>query len=189
MLSGHGKFILQWGIILLTTIGTGLCIINFSHFADVTTFLFSWVLNFSLMFWISVVELQWQPALNSKYFDEQVFEKQGRIYEKLGVHSFRKLLVLSGWEKMNRKKNPIGKSLPALLQSERATRASEFNHLVIAVLVLLITIQVSFQYSVAEASWLILFNILLNIYPILVQRYNRPRLRRAIQRLRLLALV
>ncbi|QNF32686.1 hypothetical protein HUW51_08065 [Adhaeribacter swui] len=140
------------------------------------------------MFWISIVELQLQPAHQSRYFDAFRFEKEGKIYEKLGVHWYRKLLVFIGWEKLNRKNNPVEKSASALFQLERATRASEFGHLVIAVLVLLVSVVVSFKYSVLEASWLILLNLLFNVYPIMVQRYNRPRLRRAIQRFKLLAL-
>ncbi|RDC65683.1 hypothetical protein AHMF7616_04313 [Adhaeribacter pallidiroseus] len=118
------KLLFLWGIILLTTLGTALFILTFSHFAGVTTFLFSWTLNFSLMFWISVVELQLKPALTFKYFEEYAFEKEGKIYEKLGVYGFRKLLVLSGWEKLSQKKNLIKKNLTPLLQSERATRVS-----------------------------------------------------------------
>ena len=189
LLPVNGKLVLQWGKVFLTTVGTGLFISIFAQKVEVTSFLFSWTLNFSLMFWISLVELQLQPALRHKYFKEQAWEKQGKIYEKLGVHWFRKLLVISGWEKLSQKKNPVRKNTTALLQLERATRVSEFGHLVIVVLVLLITIPVSFSYSVSEAIWLTVLNILLNVYPILVQRYNRPRLRRLMQRHQLIASV
>jgi hypothetical protein len=34
-----------------------------------------------------------------------------------------------------------------------------------------------------EALWLIVLNVLLNLYPIIVQRYNRPRYKRLLQKI------
>ncbi|WP_146153618.1 glycosyl-4,4'-diaponeurosporenoate acyltransferase CrtO family protein [Adhaeribacter arboris] len=135
------------------------------------------------MFWITVAESQLHPSLHSAYFNNHAFEKSGKIYAALGVHWFRWLLVISGWEKLSQKNNPVRKTLPALQQFERATRVSEFGHSVIAIIIFALTVFVCIKYSVKEAFWLILFNVLLNIYPILVQRYNRPRLRRLVQKL------
>ena len=188
MLQVRQKLLLKGSILFLTTVGTILFNSIFLRFAEVSSALFSWTLHFSLMFWISMVTFYLAPALNAPYFNSHPKEKEGRIYTVLGVHWFRRLLVLSGWEKLNRKNNPIRKTLPALQQYERATRTSEFNHTVIAFIVVLITGYVWVKYSFRAAFWLLLFNVLLNIYPIIVQRYNRPRLRQIIKKMRLPAI-
>ncbi|WP_394335923.1 glycosyl-4,4'-diaponeurosporenoate acyltransferase CrtO family protein [Flavobacterium hydrophilum] len=36
------------------------------------------------------------------------------------------------------------------------------------------------KFTFAESLWLLVLNIIFNVYPILLQRYNRPRLRRAL---------
>jgi hypothetical protein len=107
------------------------------------------------------------------------------IYKYLGVHFFRKLLVRSGWERSRKKETPIRKSLVILEYYEYRTRTSEFGHGIIAIIIAIISVYVAMVYSFKETIWLILFNIVLNIYPMMVQRYNRPRVRRVIKKLKL----
>lgn len=147
---------------------------------DITSLSFSFILNFALMFCFTLAEAQIKPALASSYFDAFPFEKQGRLYELLGVNVYRWLLKACGWEMVTRKANPVKRTMVALRQYERATRVSETGHTLIALIVMSVTVYVLVTYSAFDAIWLILSNLLLNIYPILVQRYNRPRLREVI---------
>jgi hypothetical protein len=171
----------KWLVIIATGVGTGLFITMFGRL-DLTSVFFSWTLNFSLMFCYSVIESQLKPSLQSTYFTSKAFEQQGKIYTLLGVLIYRKFLVCTHWEKLSQKANPVKKSLEALRKYEHATRVSEFGHTLIALVVLVFTVYVSMKYSAKEAVWLFLFNILLNIYPIMVQRYNRPRVQRVLQK-------
>ncbi|MGA0560560.1 hypothetical protein ACO2Q8_28100 [Larkinella sp. VNQ87] len=182
------KIATKWFVALVTTLGT-LVLIQFSlsNGMSVTSPLFSWVVNFALMFWFTIIESQFKPKLDYRYFASYPFEKEGKLYNSLGVHVYRRFLRLVGWEKQSRMANPVKKALPALQQCERATRVSELGHTLIALIVLGITVFVAIKYSLAGTVWLLVFNVLLNIYPILVQRYNRPRYTRAIRRLLSLA--
>ncbi|MDO6390151.1 hypothetical protein Q4E40_08440 [Pontibacter sp. BT731] len=146
-----------------------------------TSFTFAWVLNFMLMMGVSSIMQTFKPGLNAKYFDVKGWETDGKVYKWLGVHAFRKLLVWIGWEKLHKAVNPVKKDLQALNKLEYNTQQSEFGHLVIFFIVLAFFVGVALREGIGQSLWLIFLNVLLNLYPILVQRYNRPRLQRAIQ--------
>jgi hypothetical protein len=144
-------------------------------------FLFAWVLNFMLMMFVLMFTEALKSTCTSDYFKEKNWEQKGKTYEQLGIHFFRKLLVIVGWEKLNKKENPVKNNLAALIHLEYRTKQSELGHLIIFFIVGGFSIYVAIRYSFSASSWLIFLNLLLNIYPILLQRYNRPRLQRAIQ--------
>ncbi len=122
-----------------------------------------------------------KPRLTSTYYSPKPWERNGKIYEWFGINGFRKLLVWVGWEKLNKAANPVKKDLDALNHLEYTTRQSEFGHLVIFFIVLTFTLFVSLDYGFRQSIWLLSLNILLNLYPIWVQRYNRPRLQKIIR--------
>jgi hypothetical protein len=68
-----------------------------------------------------------------------------------------------------------------LLNLEYKTKQSELGHLIIFFIVLWFTIYVIIKFSFIKSIWLILLNILFNVYPIFLQRYNRPRIQKAIE--------
>ncbi|PJE47929.1 MAG: hypothetical protein CUR34_00155 [Sediminibacterium sp.] len=165
-------------IIMLSTIGFIYFLVKYM---GVQGFLFAWVLNFMLMMFVLMFTETLKSACTSNYFKEQNWEQKGKIYEQLGIHLFRKLLVLVGWEKLNKKENPVKNNLAALVHLEYRTKQSELGHLIIFFIVGGFSIYVAIRYSFSASAWLIFLNLLLNFYPILLQRYNRPRLQRAIQ--------
>ena len=172
----------KWVIVLTTTCGVVL-FITFP-FMSMGSLLYSITLIFVLVIWMSIVETLLNPALKSSYFNSHRIEVEGKIYKYLGVHLFRKLLVLSGWERSRKKETPIRKSLILLEYYEYRTRTSEFGHVIIAIIIALISVYVCAIYSFKETLWLISFNVFMNLYPIIVQRYNRPRVRRVIKKLK-----
>ncbi len=165
-------------IIMLSTIGFIYFLVKYM---GVQGFLFAWVLNFMLMMFVLMFTETLKSACTSNYFKEQNWEQKGKIYEQLGIHLFRKLLVLVGWEKLNKKENPVKNNLAALVHLEYRTKQSELGHLIIFFIVGGFSIYVAIRYSFSASAWLIFLNLVLNFYPILLQRYNRPRLQRAIQ--------
>lgn len=149
-------------------------------YVGVQGFLFSWILNFALMMCVFNFTEVLKSQFTSSYYNQKSWERKGKIYEVLGINIFRKLLVLIGWEKLNKKANPIEKNTNALIHLQYRTKQSEFGHTIILFIVLGFTIFVVYRYGIKESLSLVLLNILLNLYPILLQRYNRPRLERAI---------
>jgi hypothetical protein len=142
---------------------------------------FAWALNFLLMFWVSIFVETYSTNLTSPYYTARAWEHKGKLYEYFGINLFRQLLVIIGWEKLNKKSNPIEKSAKALEHNLLRTKKSELGHLIIFLIVLGVTLIVIINRGLRDAIWLIIFNIILNLYPVLLQRYNRPRIERALQ--------
>lgn len=142
--------------------------------------LFAWVVNLMLMTGVLYITQTFNPELSSPYYDPKKWEAQGTIYTWFGINMFRKLLVWVGWEKLNKAANPVKKNTDALKHLEYSTRKSEFGHLIIFFIVTFLALFVAFKYGVKQSLWLFFLNIILNLYPIGVQRYNRPRLRKVI---------
>lgn len=95
------------------------------------TLAFAWALNFLLMFWVFVFTETQSMTLTSPYYQSKPWERQGKFYKYIGINLFRKLLVIVGWEKLNKKSNPIEKSAKALEHNLFRTKISELGHLII----------------------------------------------------------
>lgn len=168
-------------ILALITIVTIGAICALVYYIKMDGFSFSWILNFMLMLFVTFFTGALKSPLTSSYFNEKGWERRGKIYEYLGVNFFRKLLVWTGWEKVIRKANPIAKNTKALVNLHDQTKKSELDHLIIFLIVLGFNIFVAFKFGVLKSVWLLVLNVLFNLYPIFLQRYNRPRIERAIR--------
>jgi hypothetical protein len=146
----------------------------------VTSFLFAWVFNLMLMMVVLAVMQMLMPPLRSPYFHSKTWEAGGTVYKWIGINLFRKLLVWVGWEKMNKASAPVKKKLAALQHLEYNSRQSEFGHLVIFFIVLAVAVFVHITHGFKQSAWMHFLNVVLNLYPAALQRYNRPRYQRAI---------
>lgn len=121
------------------------------------------------------------------YFEPKTFERrgEGRVYEWLGIKFFKRYLPTSG-DLVSRARGvrriaPPGPDLYAsLLRHDRQTRAWEGRHIFGALSMLAVSWWSMAVYH--KGSWpaLIAANLLLNGCPIMLQRYNRVRLRSAL---------
>jgi len=150
------------------------------YYIKIDTFPFAWAFNFMLMVFIPPFTDTLKSPLTSSYYNEKTWEKRGKVYENLGINVFRKLLVLIGWEKIIRKAHPIEKNTQALVNLHLQTKKSEINHVIILFIVLGFNIFVAIKYGFIKSLSLLILNIILHLYPIMLQRYNRPRIERAI---------
>jgi len=155
-------------------------IVGVASWQGMNSFIFAWVVNFLLMTAVLAYTETFQPTLKSSYFDTKKWEAGGKVYRWFGVDVFRKLLVWIGWEKLTKAANPVKRDRDTLQKLEYQTRQSEFGHLIIFCIVLIFGNVVAFSYGIRQSFWLFLLNIPLNLYPIGVQRYNRPRLQRVL---------
>jgi hypothetical protein len=130
----------------------------------------NWVLiTWAIMFASNVVRLR----LPARYYAIRPFEKAGRVYDVLGVRWYRRALRSVLWT-VN----------PALLRtkpSERetmieGTKDAETGHLFIFVAITGLTVWALASGWWDAASWLLLFNLLHNGYPVLSMRQLRARL-------------
>ena len=150
------------------------------HYVRTDGFSFAWALNFLLMLCVFAFTEALKSELISPYYNEKEWEQRGKIYEHFGINAFRKLLVWTGWEKLNKKANPVEKDTKALTNLYYQTKKAELGHAIILLIVLGFNVFVAFKFGVLKSMWLLILNVLLNLYPIFLQRYNRPRIARAI---------
>lgn len=122
------------------------------------------------------------PIFPDSYFSAKPFERDGRIYRWTGIQSFVAFLRAIGWERFWRKSIPVRHDVTSLRKYCESTRGSEAVHTTAAILTGLITLTIAYRYSFAGTGWLWAFNLLANGYPVMLQRYNRPRAERLLRR-------
>ncbi len=166
-------------LVLIVIISIGL-VYALVLFTKIESFSFAVALNFLLMASVLTFTETLKSPLTSAYFNENAWERRGKIYDSLGINFYRKLLVWIGWEKMNKKTKPVEKNINTLINLHYRTKQDELNHIIIMLVVLGFNIFVAFRFGIAKSLPLLILNILLNIYPIFLQRYNRPRIERII---------
>lgn len=121
------------------------------------------------------------------YFRPRAWERagRGRIYRWLGIRPFKRYLPTSG-DLVSRARGVrrvagFGPDLrESLVRHQRFTRAYEGRHIFGAVLMLALSwLSIALQ---GKGSWPVLLaaNLLINGYPIMLQRYNRVRLQAAL---------
>ncbi|UPK72433.1 hypothetical protein [Chitinophaga filiformis] len=150
------------------------------YYIKMDGFAFAWALNFLLMLVVSAFTEALKSKLTASCYDEKGWERKGKIYEYLGINFFRKLLVWTGWEKVIRKSYPIGNNTQSLTKLYYQTKKSELDHVIILPIVLGFNVFVAIKFGMLKSMWLLILNILLNLYPVFLQRYNRPRIERAV---------
>ncbi|NLU92356.1 hypothetical protein [Chitinophaga sp. Ak27] len=150
------------------------------YYMKLDSLTFAWALNFLLMLCVLAFTETLKSPLTSSYYNEKRWERGGRIYETLGINFYRKLLVWIGWEKLNKKSKPVEKNIKSLMNLLYQTKKSELGHIIILLIVFGLNVFTAFKFGVLKSLWLLGLNIALNLYPIFLQRYNRPRIARAI---------
>ena len=117
---------------------------------------------------------------SSGYYRLRPFEASGKFYARLGVRFFRRFVPLGDYfNRLTRRRNPdfrVVRSPADLAKAERSGRLFERIHVTFLVSLLPLTCWglVCGQYGFAAE--LIVFNVLINLYPAMLQRYTRARL-------------
>jgi len=138
-------------------------------------------LNFLLMGGALMFTETLKSKLQYAYFGQQPWEAGGRFYKPFGINLFRKLLVIIGWEKLGKATKPVGKGAETLANLHYRTKIDELGHIIVLMVVSAFTVVVAIRFGLAKTLPLLLSNILLNLYPIMLQRFNRPRIARAMK--------
>jgi len=145
--------------------------------------IFALLANWLAMSWVAIASQAVYLPFPSKYYDIKPFERTGRVYERLGIRLFKKvvgrgpLTIFSPTLRF-----PKGKIGSALRYLEHEMRKAETGHMFIFMLMLLATGYALVMAWFDAAGWILAFNVVFNGYPVMLQRYNRIRLGALIQR-------
>ncbi len=123
------------------------------------------------------VSVWWIPA---SFYQIRAFERDGRLYEKLGVRFFRWFVpdgdAANRWRRRNDPTFRIIRNREYARAFRQRTMLSEKSHLVMLMLGVMSAV---FAWAIGWTGWAIYLtvgNVIVNLYPILLQRYTRARL-------------
>jgi hypothetical protein len=137
---------------------------------------FAWITHFAMMAWISDALRVAGPRLRSDWFRVRGWEPS--TYRRLGVFRYMRLLRLVGWERLLRAGRSFDGTRASLDAFERDTRLSELGHVILAVIGSAMVL-VAAGYRAWDAfAWLLTANVVLHVYPALLQRAVRARIDR-----------
>lgn len=124
-----------------------------------------------------------------EYFKPKYFEtyNQKPIYEYLGIKHFKKYLITDGdlvrkWRNVKQINLNRNSRILELQKAEKETRKYEIIHLIFILVTLLIVVFKYDQLSVLQWILIIAINLYANVYPIFLQRYNRIRILRILEK-------
>lgn len=124
-------------------------------------------------------------ALPESYFLPKAIEASGHLYEALGVRRFRRYMMhgdLMNW--LIRRNDPgyrVVRGRDSIRNFEAQTRANERGHLVFLGSGVPPTAYAFVSGWHKFAAYLVIANIVLNVYPIFLQRYTRPPISRVLR--------
>jgi hypothetical protein len=134
-----------------------------------------------IAFFAAGIAVWWLPT---SYYEIRGFEQNGRLYERLGVRQFRWFVPDGDAANTLRRRRQPGFRI---IRSRRYARAfmrrtvlSEKSHLVMLTLG---SVSAVFAWRIGWAGWAIYLgigNVLVNLYPVLLQRYTRARILRIV---------
>ena len=123
------------------------------------------------------VSVWWSPR---SVYRLRAFEQSGRLYELLGVRFFRRFVpdgdAANRWRRRREPAFRMIRNRQDALEFVQRTEQSEKGHLVMLVLG---AMSAAFAWAIDWRGWAVYLtvgNVLVNVYPILLQRYTRARL-------------
>ena len=172
-----GKRVLQFTVSAAATTALAFFLVGVIGSPAVHTPVLAFFLNWFVMTWVVVIAAVWQLNLSlvPSYYKIRSFEINGRLYEWLGVRLLKKLLRRGPLSALNPKVRLTG-GRSALPELEQNMRDAETGHAFVFITMVVITIYPLLQGWWRAVGWWLMFNVLLNVYPIMLQRYNRSRL-------------
>ena len=129
------------------------------------------------MTWLGTVSHIVPPRLPPWYHALRGFERDGRVYELLGVRLCKRLLRRGPFAVFNPALRLPSAPDPAnVARLEQSMRDAEASHVILLVLTLAVVVHAAARGWWAAATWTLLFDVLVNGYPVMLQRYNRALL-------------
>jgi hypothetical protein len=123
------------------------------------------------------------------YFKPKTFEfyRDRTIYELIGIKIYKKYLPTTGdivrqRRKIKQIRIAAADKIDELYKYERQTRNYEWRHLIGVLIFILLTLLIERKFTIFDWALLSVLNLYINIYPIFLQRYNRIRIIKVLQR-------
>jgi hypothetical protein len=126
------------------------------------------------MTWLGTVSRLVRPRLPAKLHQLRPFERDPRCYERLGVRAVKRLLRRGPLAAFNPGLHlPAERSPEHLAALEQRMQDAEASHLILFVAMLAVVVNAAAHGWWVAAGLTLLFDVLMNGYPVMLQRYNR----------------
>jgi hypothetical protein len=136
---------------------------------------FAFAINCGLTATVWLADVVARFSLPSSYYEIQPFERSAKLYERLGVREARRILRLSPAVRFSGRRQSLAK-----LESDM--RLAETHHVISLIIIVLVSSYALIIERTSLALGLLFFGVALQVYPIMLQRYNRSRLLRLSRR-------
>ncbi|MGK2928685.1 MAG: hypothetical protein ACSLFO_03820 [Acidimicrobiales bacterium] len=139
---------------------------------------FAFLVVWAPMTWLGTVSRVFTPRLPPRWHSLRGFECHGRVYELVGVRLVKRLLRRGPIAVFNRGLHlPAERSPELLAQLDQRMKDAEASHAVLLVAMLPVVVHAAARGWWLAAALTLLFDVLVNGYPVMLQRYNRAMLR------------
>jgi hypothetical protein len=145
--------------------------------------MFMFCVHFLTMAWATAILDTWKPALRAGWFEPKAFERGGRLYRGWGALAFQSLLRRIGWERLIRGRGArFGVGAESASARVIGARYSEAAHLMGIVVSLPLLAWMAAARDPLAIAYYVAWTLLLHVYPVILQRHNRPRYARVAAR-------
>lgn len=98
-----------------------------------------------------------------------------RLSQIFGIQIFRNIILLFYWGKRGNRKKYFSGGKSGVHQLIRNSQKAEFGHIGSFVVLILASLILGYKEHIQYALTILILNVFGNVYPILLQRYNRIR--------------
>jgi len=139
-----------------------------------TSAAFAFLIVWVPMTWLGTVSRSFQPRVPQRCHELRAFERDPWLYELLGVRLVKRLLRRGPLAVFNPRLHlPAERSRARLAELEQRMKDAEPSHIVLLVAMLGVVINAAARSWWVAACLTLLFDVLMNGYPVMLQRYNR----------------
>jgi hypothetical protein len=139
-----------------------------------TSAAFAFLVVWAPMTWLGTVSRVVQPRLPRRYHELRDFERDPWLYECLGVRLVKRLLRRGPLAVFNPGLHlPAERSPERLAELEQRMKDAEASHFFLLVAMLGVVINAAVRGWWVAGGLTLLFDVFMNGYPVMLQRYNR----------------
>jgi hypothetical protein len=135
---------------------------------------FAFLVVWAPMTWLGTVSRLVTPRLPCRYHELRAFERDPKLYERLGVRVVKRLLRRGPLAVFNPGLHlPEERSPEHLVALEQRMKDAEASHAILLVAMVPVVVNAAARGWWTAAGLTLLFDLLMNGYPVMLQRYNR----------------
>lgn len=147
------------------------------HRLGASSAVFAFVVVWVPMAWLGTVSRVVRPRLPSGWHELRPVERDPRLYERLGVRAVKRLLRRGPLAAFNPGLHlPAERSPRPLAELEQRMKDAEASHVILLIAMLGVVVNAAARGWWTAAGLTLLFDVLVNGYPVMLQRYNRALL-------------